>query len=83
MVVIKMNASEIIAKIESEHPISEINPENPWSWALAKSGAKEVPEIGTRAKEILKLVPFNHPQRKFTGGRDSISIIMTTYNILI
>ena len=80
MVVIKMNASEIIAKMESEHPISEINPENPWSWASAKSGAKEVPEIGARAKEILKLVPFNHPQRKFTGGRDSISIIMTTYN---
>ena len=75
-----MNSSEIIQRIQDEMPISEINPENPWIWSLNKSGAKEVPEIGVRAKEMMKLVPANHTERKFTGGRDSISIIMTTYN---
>ena len=39
-----------------------------------------MPEIGVRAKEMMKLIPANHTERKFTGGRDSISIIMTTYN---
>ena len=75
-----MNQSEIIRRIEDEMPISEINPENPWVWSLTKSGAKEVPEIGSRAKEMMKLVPANHTERKFTAGRDSISVIMTTYN---
>ena len=60
-----MNQSEIIRRIEDEMPISEINPENPWVWSLTKSGAKEVPEIGSRAKEMMKLVPANHPERKF------------------
>ena len=75
-----MKQSEIIEKIEGEMPIHEINPDNPWIWAMSKSGAKEVPDIGVRAKEMMKLIPANHTERKFTGGRDSISIIMTTYN---
>jgi len=75
-----MNASEIITAIDRGARISEINPNNPWSWALEHKGSSDFPEIRERAKELLALKPNNHTTRKFTGGKDSISVVMTVYN---
>lgn len=75
-----MNSTEIIEAIDSGKSIHEINPDNPWAWAIDQNGSKEFPEIRDRAKEMLKIIPSQHTTRNYTGGRDSISVIMTTYN---
>mgnify|MGYP001175716122 CR=1 FL=1 len=75
-----MNASEIIAAIDSGLRISDINPDNPWSWALDYKGSADFPEIYDLATEILAIKPNQHTTRKFTGGKDSVSVIMTVYN---
>ena len=75
-----MNASDIIAGIDSGFRVHDINPDSPWSWALKNKGSPDFPEIRERANEILAIKPNNHTSRKFTGGKDSITVVMTVYN---
>ena len=75
-----MNASDIIAGIDSGLRVHEINPDSPWSWALKNKGSPDFPEIRERANELLVIKPNKHTSRKFTGGKDSITVVMTVYN---
>ena len=75
-----MELEEFLSKMSSGSKVSELNPDNPWSWALKNRGDKIYPEIQKIAKELLNQRVSRHEGRKYSGGRDSISVIMTTFN---
>lgn len=75
-----MKLEDLIKCLEAKSSVAEINPDSPWNWALKHKGDKDFNIIRQTANFLISQNPMKHTPRNYSGGRDSISIIMTSYN---